>query len=86
MVTTSSPLTRLKNGLFLRGEVGLVSQTTEVLGAESDETGLVVGGGLGYEFFASADLAVGIGATYKLQQFDDANVSVLQFAITANWY
>ena len=75
-----------KNGLFLRGEVGLVSQSTEVLGAESDETGLVVGGGLGYEFFASADLAVGIGATYKLQQFDDANVSVLQFAITANWY
>ena len=72
--------------MALRGGSWARPQSTEVLGVESDETGLVVGGGLGYEFFASADLAVGIGATYKLQQFDDANVSVLQFAITANWY
>ena len=76
----------IEKGLYARAEGGLITQGIETDVSSQDETGVVVGGGLGFEFFASADLAVGFGATYQMQQFDTNNVSSLKFAITATWY
>ena len=77
----------IEKGLYLRVEGGLITQSTETdVSSSQSETGLLIGGGLGYEFFASADLAVGFGAGYQHQQFDDANIAVVKFAITATWY
>lgn len=49
-------------------------------------TGLGVGAGLGYEFFASSDLAIGIGADFQHQIYDDFEVDQLNFGVSANWY
>ena len=50
------------------------------------ETGLFVGGGVGYEFFANADLAIGVGVDFQHQMYDELNISALNLGITANWY
>ena len=53
---------------------------------EDTQTGLFVGGGAGYEFFANADLAIGLGVDFQHQMYDDLNLNSLNLGITANWY
>ncbi len=74
-------------GLYLRGMGGVSQISTELdPGVDSDETGTGIGFGAGYEFFATADLAVGIGADYRLLFFDDANFTMTNFGVTGTWY
>jgi hypothetical protein len=76
----------VKDGLYLRGMGGIAQASSEAGGTDNSETGLGFGAGLGYEFFASAQLAVGVGGEFQMLQFDDASVTVINFGISANWY
>ena len=76
----------VKDGLYVRGMGGIAQASSDAGGEENSETGLGLGAGLGYEFFASAQLAVGVGGDYQMQQFEDTTVSVINFGISANWY
>ena len=76
----------LHKGLYIRLQGGLAQFSAEVGQTETDETGVGFGGGLGYEFFASSDLAIGVGGEYQMQRFDEFNLNILHFGITATWY
>ena len=76
----------LNKGLYVRAGGGIASFESESGDISNSETGLYVAGGLGYEFFANADLAVGVGLDFQRQMYDDANVNALNFGVTANWY
>ena len=80
----------VNQGLYLRVQGGIAEMTIETeLGpvSESDsQTGLFVGVGAGYEFFANADLAIGLGVDFQHQMYDDGNLNALNLGITANWY
>ncbi len=81
-------------GLYIRAFGGLayLAQSIEIetpIGDSSDDdsyTGLGVGAGLGYEFFASSDLAIGVGGDYQHQMYDDFAVNQINFGVTATWY
>ena len=73
-------------GLYVRGVAGLSQFAIETGGRETDETGLAVGGGLGYEFFAGSDLAVGVGGDFQHQMYDGLSINVISVGITATWY
>ena len=74
------------DGLYVRGMFGVAQAATEIGEAESDETGMGFGAGVGYEFFASGDLAVGVGGDYRLLSFDDFNFTTINIGVTGTWY
>jgi hypothetical protein len=49
-------------------------------------TGLGVGGGLGYEFWANSDLAVGVGVDFQHHFYDAAAFNVLNFGLNFTVY
>jgi len=82
------------DGLYVRAFGGLahvivaVDYDGGVLNGYDDDsrTGLGIGAGLGYEFFASSDLAIGFGGDFQHQIYDDFAVDQINFGISANWY
>jgi hypothetical protein len=50
------------------------------------ETGFGAGAGLGYEFWANADLAVGVGADFQHLFFDEGSFDTLNFGVTFTVY
>ncbi|MCK6569814.1 porin family protein [Myxococcota bacterium] len=50
------------------------------------ETGFGAGAGLGYEFWANADLAVGVGADYQHLFFDAGSFNTINFGVTFTVY
>ncbi len=82
------------DGLYVRAFGGLAHLIVSVdfdggiiNGYDDDSyTGLGMGAGLGYEFFASSDLAIGIGADVQQQIYDDASITQFNFGVSANWY
>lgn len=81
------------DGLYIRAMGGLAHMIVEaettggITGSgEDSETGLGLGFGVGYEFFATSDLAIGIGADYQLLMFDEADASLINFGVQATWY
>lgn len=82
------------DGLYIRAFGGLayLIQSFDVKtpigdGFDDDSyTGLGVGAGVGYEFFASSDLAIGVGGDFQHQIFDDFAVNQINFGVTATWY
>ena len=76
----------INDGLYLRLAFGMAEFTQDSDISSDTETGLFVGGGVGYEFFANADLAIGLGVDFQHQMYDDLNISALNLGITANWY
>jgi hypothetical protein len=76
----------LVDGIYVRGMGGLAQITQTVDKAESDEVGLGLGLGAGYEFFANSDLAIGAGVDYRMFTFDEADYNILNVGITATWY
>lgn len=80
----------LVDGLYVRGMGGLANASSSVEGpggkATTDETGLGLGLGGGYEFFANSNLAIGAGVDYRMFVFDDVNYNVFNVGITATWY
>lgn len=74
-------------GLYIRGMGGLAYSSLETsTGADDSETGLTLGAGAGYEFFANSDLAVGVGGDFQYLFFDRADFTLINFGITATWY
>lgn len=51
-----------------------------------DGTGLGAGAGLGYEFWANADLAVGVGVDFQHHFYDDAGFNALNFGLSFTVY
>lgn len=76
----------LIDGFYLRGMGGLAQASTTTGKAETDEVGLGLGAGGGYEFFANSHLAIGVGADYRMFVFDDIDYNVFSVGITATWY
>jgi len=50
------------------------------------ETGFGAGAGLGYEFWANADLAVGVGVDYQHLFLDEGSFKTINFGVTFNVY
>ncbi len=74
-------------GLYLRGLGGIAQISTESDEASNtSEMGLALGLGAGFEFFANADLAVGVGGDYRRFMFDKFNYNLISFGVTASWY
>ncbi|MEE2787678.1 MAG: outer membrane beta-barrel protein [Myxococcota bacterium] len=73
-------------GMYVRATGGISQFGSETGSIELDETGLGLGAGAGYEFFATSDLAVGIGGEFLYQKYDDFNINVINFGISATWY
>jgi hypothetical protein len=87
-------------GFYLRGGGGMVqgffdldaprsqegSAITSRGGRSDSELGLMAGGGLGFEFFVNADLAIGLLADFQHHWFKDFNVNAFNFGLTATWY
>ena len=72
------------DGLYLRG-MGGASQFSPDPG--DGETGLAVGGGLGYEFFANSNLAVGFGADVLQHIYSDvSDFRVVSFGVQGAMY
>lgn len=76
----------VRDGLYFRLQGGIAELSIETDNTEDTQTGLFLGGGAGYEFFANADLAIGLGVDFQHQMYDDLNLSSLNLGITANWY
>ena len=76
----------VNDGFYVRGMGGLAQLTSEVGPFEDSETGLGAGVGLGYEFFGSADLAIGVGGDFQIHSFDDVSVQLMNIGVTATWY
>lgn len=74
----------LYDGLYLRAFGGMAHLGG---GKSPSKTGLGFGGGAGYEFFANADLAVGMGADVQLQKFgQEGDFTAFNFNIIFNVY
>lgn len=69
--------------LFVRLKGGVAHASLE--GGDGG-TGLGVGGGLGYEFWANADLAVGVGVDFQHHFYDAAAFNALNFGLTFTVY
>lgn len=77
----------IEQGLYIRFQGGIAELSVHLDdSAEGAETGLFFASGAGYEFFANADLAIGLGVDFQHQMYDDQNLSALNLGITANWY
>jgi len=76
----------VNDGLYIRGMGGLAQLTNEIGPLEDSVTGLGVGVGVGYEFFGSADLAIGVGGDFQLHTFDDESIQLMNIGVTATWY
>ena len=77
----------VRDGLYFRMQGGIAELSVTANGnSEGTETGLFLGGGVGYEFFANADLAIGLGVDFQHQMYDDITLNALNLGITANWY
>lgn len=80
----------LAEGFNIRVQLGIADLKSEFTNgndtSSNDETGIFVAAGVGYEFFANADLAIGVGVDFQHQMYDDNNVNALNFGVTANWY
>ncbi|MBU0550503.1 hypothetical protein KKF91_04480 [Myxococcota bacterium] len=50
------------------------------------EMGMGVGAGLGYEFFAGADLAVGLSGDGRYYYFSETRYTVMTIGFNATWY
>jgi hypothetical protein len=75
------------DGLYVRAQGGVGQLTLDAdPGGDDGYTGFGFGAGVGYEFFATADLAVGVGGDYQLFSFDDFNFTTINFGVTATWY
>lgn len=73
----------LLDSLYLRAMGGVSHLSPE----EGDsETGLAVGGGLGYEFFANSDLAIGALADFQQHFFDKFDLNVFSIGVTITHY
>ncbi len=75
----------LAEGFFVRAGAGLVNFSSSGAGSE-DQTGMGFGAGMGYEFFANADLAVGVAGNFDYQTFDDFNLQVFTINVTSTLY
>jgi len=73
----------LIDGLYVRGMGGLANLSPE---HGDGEAGFGAGGGLGYEIFANADLAIGIGADYQRHFDNHFDNNVVSLAISATMY
>ncbi len=77
----------IMDGLYGRVMGGVAHIGVELdPGKDDDETGTGFGFGAGYEFFATADLAVGLGADFRYLSFDDAAFTMINFGVTGTWY
>lgn len=72
--------------LYVRGTMGMGQFSVDVAGDEDSETQLYYGGGLGYEFFANADLAAGIGADVLLSRFNEQDYTLINIGVTLIHY
>jgi hypothetical protein len=70
-------------GMYLRAMGGMAH-----IGPKQGEssTGLGFGAGLGYEFFANSDLAVGVGADVQHHAFDNYGFNAFNFGVTFTMY
>ena len=71
------------DGLYLKGMGGIAHIAPD---QGDSSTGLGVGAGVGYEFFANADLAVGVGADYQRHFYDNFDFGLMNFGITVTVY
>jgi len=71
------------DGMYLRAMGGMAH-----IGPKHDKsnTGLGFGAGLGYEFFANSDLAVGVGADVQHHAFDNYGFNAFNFGVTFTMY
>ena len=71
------------DGMYLRAMGGMAH-----IGPKQGEssTGLGFGAGLGYEFFANSDLAVGVGADVQHHAFDNFGFNAFNFGVTFTMY
>jgi hypothetical protein len=71
------------DGMYLRAMGGMAH-----IGPKQGEssTGLGFGAGLGYEFFANSDLAVGVGADVQHHAFDNYGFNAFNFGVTFTMY
>lgn len=82
------------DGLYIRAFGGMAHMLTSddvetPIGDGSNDdssTGLGMGAGLGYEFFASSDLAIGIGGDFQHQIYDGLTINQINFGVSAHWY
>lgn len=71
------------DGLYLRAMGGMAHFAPK---RGESTTGLGFGAGLGYEFFANSDLAVGVGADVQHHGFDDYGFNAFNFGVTFTMY
>ena len=82
----------LIEGLYIRGMGGVahisnsLTNTNNSGSRELSETGLGFGVGAGYEFFANADLAIGVGGDFQIAKFEDIDYTTINFGVTVMWY
>ncbi len=74
------------DNLYVRGTMGLARFAVDVGGVEESDTQFFVGGGLGYEFFANSDLALGIGSDVVLSSVKDNDFQLVTFGLTLTHY
>ena len=75
----------LHEGLYINGGGGL-AQMSGTGDSDISETGLMATLGVGYEFFASSDLAVSIGADFQHQAYDATDLQLFGINVSATWY
>ena len=75
----------INDGLYFHGGAGL-SQMSGTGDSDVSETGLIASLGLGYEFFASSDLAISVGADFQHQVYDDNNLQLIGINVSTTWY
>ena len=74
-------------GLYARlmGGVAHINMEADP-GEDHSQTGLGLGVGAGYEFFATAHLAVGVGGDFRYLSFEDVAFTTINFGVTGTWY
>jgi hypothetical protein len=73
----------LIDNLYLRGMGGIAHFSPD---EGKSETGLGVGGGVGYEFFVNSDLAIGGLLDYQKQFYKEFDVDTFSFGVTLSMY
>lgn len=74
------------DGLYARVMGGVAHIGVLEPGEDDSETGTGFGVGAGYEFFATADLAVGLGGDFRYLSFEDSAFTMINFGVTGTWY